>query len=85
MDWLRDIFHVNVSHHLTEIIPFLCIVDGKAKLNTGRITEMLIGAAVIGLLAGYISAREIKVEVANLKDQMTRMESRIDKLYLSNR
>ena len=66
---------------LSDVIPFVCLVDGKPKLNTSRITEMLIGATIIGLVAGYISAREIKVDVDNLKAQMSRMEARLDKLY----
>ena len=70
---------------LSDILPFVCLVEGKPKLNTSRITEMLIGAAIIGLVAGYISAREIKVEVENLKAQVSRVEARIDKLYESKR
>ena len=83
MDWLKDIPPLPLWKlgRFADIIPFACFVNGKPHLNTSRIMEMLIGAAVIGLLAGYISAREIKIEVSNLKAQVTRIETRVDRIY----
>ena len=61
-------------------LPFMATVGGKAQLNTSRIIEGLIIAAVAGAVAGYISVKELRVEVQSLKNSVTKIERTQEKL-----
>lgn len=61
-------------NHIVGQLPFLCLgIDGKARLNTARIIEAVIIAAIGGLMAGYIA-------VAKMEVRMDGMEKKVDKI-----
>ncbi|MCK5132411.1 MAG: hypothetical protein KAR40_09715 [Candidatus Sabulitectum sp.] len=62
-------------------LPFMATVGGKPKLNTARILEIVIAGAIGGIFIGYVLAKELKIEVTNLKNSVERVEQRVDKIY----
>jgi len=72
-----------------QYIPFLVTIEGHVKLNGARIMEGIIIAAIAGLMSGYISVNELRVEIMALKTQFIQMETQIrtldDRLYQHNK
>ena len=93
IDDLKNLYHnLPPLSGFSDYIPFLCFVDGKAHLNTARITEMLIGAVIIAGISAYILLQVLDAkfdimerQLTEVKAQVTYTNTRIDKLYESKR
>ena len=65
---------------LGSVLPFMLmsVETGKVKLNTTRIVEAIIIAAIGGLLAGFIATKELKIEIFNIKAQLSALGNKVD-------
>lgn len=58
---------------------FMLATDGKGiKINMTRVIEAVIIAGIAGIGAGIIATKELKIEVANLKAQISTISTKID-------
>ncbi len=60
-------------------LPFFLLNEGKINFNYARIIEGLIIALVTGFIASYVTVAELKVKLAYLEGQNTRVELQLIK------
>lgn len=65
---------------ISGFLPFILAIEGKSKINTTRIVEAIIIAAIGGLVAGFITTKELKVEVSNIKCNIQQLSDKIGNL-----
>lgn len=61
-------------HWLLACLPFVSVVEGKAKINPTQIIQFLIVAGVGGLVAGYISTVKQEVRIEAIEKSIVKME-----------
>lgn len=65
---------------IADHIPFLCsavATEGKVKIDLNRIVESIVIAVILGLVLGWA----FKPELANIKENVSKLEMKIDKIY----
>lgn len=66
---------------LLSFIPFIMSVNGEYKINMTRIIEAVIISVLGGAVAGYITMVKMEVKMADLKEDVRRLEAKVDKIY----
>lgn len=60
-------------------LPFICMThDGKAHLNTARVAEGLMIAAITATMTSYITIQTMKVELTIVKQEQAIVRSSIE-------
>jgi uncharacterized protein YqgV (UPF0045/DUF77 family) len=62
----------------TSGIPFMLMsANGGIKVNYARVMEAIIIAAVSGMMAAYVTVSELKIKLAYMEGQSTRLEEQV--------
>ena len=62
-------------HHIIGSLPFFILsTDGHLKINRARIAEAVIIAVIGGLVAGWVSVKQLEVK-------MDMLQKKVDKIY----
>jgi hypothetical protein len=64
-----------------EFIPFMTLVNGKPELNTSRITEAVIIAAICSAMTAYITLQKMEIKFDNLEKDNHRIEKKVNQIY----
>ncbi len=65
-------------HWILAFVPFVTVVNGKAKINPAQIIQFLIVAGVGGLVAGYIATTKQGVEIEVIKQSIIKIERTVE-------
>ncbi len=57
-------------HWVVACTPFLTVVNGKARVNTGMIIQALIVAGVGGAIVAYINLSKLEVKFDAIMDEI---------------
>lgn len=66
-------------------MPFLLLVDGKVRVNTARIIEAIIIAAVVGLMTGYVAVGKMEIRLGSIEQKVDKIMEDIYKPIFKER
>ena len=75
---LSDMLHKNLD---LSCLPFMLSINGKPVINTGRIFEAIIIAAIVALLGSFITIKVIEERIININSRLTTIDTKVDKIY----
>lgn len=77
-----------IGMFLISVVPFAIISkngEGKVSISFARIAEVLLGAAIIGLVVGYLSTAiitsNLSIEIEHLQEMIIEVKERIKSFH----
>lgn len=80
-DMMPDSFREFVNQSI-QYVPFMAMTTGgRPTMNFARIIETLIIAAIVGLIANYMTVQKLSEKMNSMNDKITKLERTTDKLF----